>query len=233
MSERGKYIVIEGADATGKSEQANRLSDRLRSIGKQTLLVINDDTDKMEPIQEPGGVPTANALRKIIKNGTLERDPWTNVILFTAARRLNWLQAMKPALDRGVWVVSARSWISTVTYQGYGQGVDIESIRRRTLEDVGPEYLSPDVEVILTVADEQARRSLMEERGPLAHPDTFESLPDDFQQNMKDGYVKFAEFKDLPIVPVHVWPSMTDQEKEESKEAVSDVIWQRVKPLAL
>lgn len=231
MNERGKYIVIEGADATGKSEHANGISERLRALGMQTLLVLNDDTNRMEPIQEPGGVPTANELRKIIKNGNLERDPWTNVMLFTAARRLNWIQAMEPALDKGMYVVTARSWISTVTYQGYGEGIDIDAIAERTRQDVGDVYMNPDLEVILTVADEAARKSMMEQRGASLHPDTFESKPIEFQENMKDGYVKFAHHKNLPVLPVNVWPHMSPEEIAHSKKDVSDRIWHHVEKL--
>ena len=76
MPTPGKYIIIEGADGTGKSTQAERLVAYLNSQGIKTVLT-----------QEPGGVPIAEELRTIIKNGTLERDSWTNVMLFTTARR--------------------------------------------------------------------------------------------------------------------------------------------------
>jgi len=230
-NELGKYIVIEGADATGKSEQAMRISRRLQSIGKEVLFVMNDDSGLMEPIQEPGGVPTANELRKIIKNQSLPRDPWSNVMLFTAARRLNWLQAMEPALDSGIWVVAARSWISTMAYQGYGEGVPLGDIMRRTREDVGVRYMNPDLELIMTVADESMRKSLMEQRGPLENPDTFESLPEEFQDNMKDGYVQFAKSKGTPLLRVNVWPNMTNVEIEASKQDVENRIWGHVATL--
>lgn len=227
-SKLGKRFVIEGPDATGKSEQAIRLDQRLRKLGMQTLLVLNDDSKMLEPIQEPGGVPIANELRKIIKNGALERDPWTNVLLFTAARRLNWLQAIKPALESGIHVVSARNWVSTVTYQGYGEGIPFGQIKQRTVEDVGEDYIRPELEVILNVSDELARKSLIAQRGRLENPDTFESKSSDFQERMKKGYLDYAQMRGRKVIPVNVWPGMTIEDINHSKQEVEDRIWEEV-----
>ncbi|HET8690359.1 MAG TPA: hypothetical protein VFL81_02895, partial [Candidatus Saccharimonadales bacterium] len=102
MPERGKYVVVEGNDGSGKSEQVVRLGRRLGRLGITAIEVHEPDG--------ADGVKGATELRKIIKDGTIERDPLTNVMLFTAARRLNWLQAMQPALQRGDWVLAARTW---------------------------------------------------------------------------------------------------------------------------
>lgn len=211
MSERGKYIVIEGNDGTGKSEQVKRITRRLGESGVACLSL---------PIEEPGGVPISMELRKIIKNGTLERDGWSNVLLFTAARRLNWLQAMKPALDRGEWVVAARSWISTVAYQGYGEGVDVEKIKQRTLDDVGEDYMNPDLAVILALEDDTIRTSRIGERGSIEHPDTFEMRPQEFQRNLENGYVRFAHENSLEIIDAS--PSLDE---------VEAAIWKQVEKL--
>jgi len=211
VSARGKYIVIEGSDGTGKSEQAKRITNRLSKQGIKCL---------EPPIEEPDGVPTAAELRKIIKNGHLERDPWTNVILFTAARRLNWLQAMKPALDRGEWVVASRSWISTVTYQGYGEGIAIEKIKSFTREQVSPEYMNPDLAIILTLEDETIRNSRISQRGELEHPDTFESKSSDFQTSMQMGYMRIAQDNNIKTIDASF-----------SLDEVETAIWNEVKTL--
>lgn len=229
--ERGKYIVLEGADGTGKSEQAKAIAERLRGIGRNVLLLLNDETGLMEPIQEPGGVLIANEQRKIIKNKNLERDPWLNVMMFNVSRRANWLQAMQPALTQGIDVVTARSWISTVAYQGYGESVDPAKIRQRTLEDVGEEYLHPDLELILAISDEQTRQSLIAQRGPLENPDTFESMPAAFQDSMKNGYVRFALDNSVEIIPVTPNLSADPAAKSASITAVTDQIWQRVEKI--
>ena len=190
MPTPGKYIIIEGADGTGKSTQAERLVAYLNSQGIKTVLT-----------QEPGGVPIAEELRTIIKNGTLERDSWTNVMLFTTARRTSWLQSIKPALDAGTWVVASRNYLSTIAYQGYGEGVDIQKIVDFTRDNVDEGYLNPDKIIVLTLSDETARRARLGERSAHdQHHDTFESMPDDFQARMQHGYEDYATKHGLDVV---------------------------------
>lgn len=208
MPERGKYIVIEGNDGTGKSIQVNRLQQRLGGMGLGC-----------SQVHEPDGVPTAAKLREIIKNGRLERDAWTNVLLFTAARRLNWLQLMHPALERGEYVVAARNWFSTLVYQGYGQGEDIDRIEQFTLENIGEEYLEPDLTLILAVGDD-VRSGRIAERGELADPDTFESMPDEFQERLNSGYIDLAKRRGFELI-----------DASGSEDDVERIIWQRVEPL--
>lgn len=212
MGERGRYVVIEGADGTGKSEQVARLARRLGTMGIKSLEVHEPDG--------ADGVRGATELRKIIKDGTIPRDAWTNVLLFTAARRLNWLQAMRPALQNGNWVLAARSWISTVAYQGYGEGIDVGRIRDRTLQDVGEAYLHPDLELILALKSEEVRKSRIAGRGQLETPDTFESMPDGFQAQMQDGYVRFALENDVELLPADGTPDEVEAD-----------IWARVQRL--
>lgn len=182
MLARGKYIVIEGADGTGKSTQAQLLVDYLNSKGIKAVMT-----------QEPGGVPIGEELRTIIKNGTLERDPWTNVMLFTASRRASWLQYIEPHLSDGTWVIASRSYISTIAYQGYGEGMNTGKIIDFTKDNVDERYLTPDKVVILTLGNEDTRKSRLGIRSAHdQHHDTFESMPDDFQTKMQDGYEKFA-----------------------------------------
>lgn len=186
----GKYIIIEGADGTGKSTQAELLVSYLNSNGIKAALT-----------QEPGGVPIAEELRTIIKNGTLTRDPWTNVMLFTTSRRTSWLQSIKPALDAGTWVVASRNYLSTIAYQGYGEGVDIQKIIDFTRDNVDDGYLNPDKIIILTLGDETTRLARLGERSAHdQHHDTFESMPDDFQTRMQNGYEDYAMQHSLDIV---------------------------------
>ena len=231
MVERGKYIVIEGADGTGKSEQAKAISSRLEQMGRKVLYLINPDSGLYEPIQEPGGVPIANELRKIIKNGSLEREPWEDVLLFTAARRANWLQAMKPALDAGIDVVTARSYVSTIAYQGYASGISIEKIRERTRLDVGEEYMEPDLELILAIENEDLRQSLIAQRGPLENPDTFEMLPPTWQDDMKNGYLRFAAEYNKEVMPIEFRPTDDPIERQRSIDRITNAIWPRVRAL--
>lgn len=201
MPQQGKYIIIEGADGTGKSTQADMLQAYLKTAHDINSIQIHEP-DGFEGSEELGipAVTGATELRKLIKNGTVERDPWTNVILFTAARRLNWQQAIKPALEKGIWVVSARNYLSTIAYQGYGEGVDIERIVDFTRENVSQHYLNPDLSIILTLGNEDIRSSRITERGELEHPDTFESKSSDFQTAMQNGYINYAKKNNIATI---------------------------------
>jgi dTMP kinase len=185
----GKYIVIEGADGTGKSTQLDLLEKYLVGQGHEVLV-----------IQEPGGDPLSDKLRDIIKDGSLSRDPWTNVILFTASRRAAWLQSIKPALAAGKWVIAARNYISTVAYQGYGEGIDIQKIIDYTRDNVDEAYMSPDQVFILNLEDQNTRDSRIVERTDNRRLDTFESKSDDFQQAMQSGYSEFAKKQNIPTI---------------------------------
>ena len=201
----GKYIVIEGADGTGKSTQLDLLEKYLIEQGHEVLV-----------IQEPGGDPLSDKLRDIIKDGSLPRDPWTNVILFTASRRAVWLQSIKPALDAGKWVIAARNYISTVAYQGYGEGIDIQKIIDYTRDNVDEAYLSPDQVFILTLDDQSTRDSRIVERSAEHNLDTFESKSQDFQTAMQTGYVQFANENNISLISADKAISDIQQEIRES-----------------
>ncbi len=209
MSERGKYVVIEGHDGTGKSTQVDRLEKHLAKLG----MACNQ-------IHEPDGVPTASRLRDIIKDGRLKRDPWTNVMLFTTARRLNWIQQIQPSIENGEYSVAARSWISTAVYQGYGQGVPIDKIEEFTRDNIAPEYLTPDLTLILTLNNDSLRTGRIAKRGKLDRPDTFESMPDDFQSRVQEGYIDFAEKRGIELV-----------DASSDIDEVEGEIWSRVEKL--
>ena len=194
MSCVGKYIVIEGNDGTGKSTQVAKLADYFRARG-QTVCVVeepgSDDPEKSTPI--------ANELRNVIKNGDLTRSAAVNVALFSAARRELWREKIRPALERGEIVLSARNYISTLVYQGQAEGYDEAEILRLTKLFTDEKYLHPDVMIILSLShDKRAKRIAM--RGELKNPDTFESRGQDFQEKITNGYLKIAKKYEIPVV---------------------------------
>jgi dTMP kinase len=201
MLERGKYIVGEGGDGTGKTTQVLLLDNFIRSLGADTLRVFNEETGRMEPVQEPGGTPIANKLRIKIKDKSIDRSPWQNVVWLTDARLSLNEELIQPSLEKGMFVLSARNWYSSVAYQGYGQGIPINEIEDYTKQRVGEVYMNPDFAGILAIEDELARRRRLENRlATNVLLDTFESLPADFQDSMQAGYVEFGEKRGIPII---------------------------------
>ena len=209
MTKRGKYIVLEGTDGTGKSTQIKLLGESLSAIGIESI-----------ELNEPEGVPLASALRDTIKNGLLPRDAWTNVMLFTAARRVNNLQSIQPALERGLWVLSARNWYSTLVYQGNGEGIPEQKIIDYTESNVGPNYMVPDLALILTMNKLAARKTRISQRGELSNPDTFESMSDDFQERIDAGYLDFSKRRRIKTIDV-----------SQSREQVQSDLWVQVQTL--
>lgn len=185
---RGKYIVIEGHDGTGKSTQVSLLREKLTTEG----------IDSIE-FHEPGGMPIADAIRAVIKNGNLSRDSTTNLLLFTAARHEIWKDAQEKLAD-GTWVIAARNYFSTLAYQGYGEGLDIELITSTTHRFTDNVYMQPDLAVILSLEDDREREKRIAKRGELTNPDTFESKDSNFQDRVKAGYITIARARDLSVI---------------------------------
>lgn len=195
MSERGKYIVIEGHDGTGKSTQVKRLTDYLNESGQPAIMIEEPGSDNPELT-----TPVAAYLRHVIKNANLERDPEIDVALFSAARRELLQQKIIPNLAKGVFVLSARNYLSTLAYQGGGDGVSTDKIMETTRLFTDETYMSPDVMVVLTLGDASERQRRIDSRGELENPDTFESKGDDFQTKVDQTYLALAEQYDIPVI---------------------------------
>ena len=195
MITRGRYIVIEGNDGTGKSTQVRLLQTYFHEQGRSVVIV-----------EEPGGgdpaftTPVASYLRAIIKNRQLQRDPEINLALFSAARRELWQHSIAPALERGAVVLAARNYLSTLAYQGYGEGLDLDHIRETTALFTDARYMAPDHVVVLVMNDDIERKRRLAERSSLIYLDAFESRADDFQRRVDNGYAVPARDMSLPVV---------------------------------
>jgi dTMP kinase len=205
----GKYIVIEGNDGTGKSTQVEKIRELLENEGIESI-----------EFHEPAGSPMADAIRTILKDGSLERSGETNLLLFTAARHEIWRRAQQE-LALGKWVVAARNYYSTVAYQGYGEGLSLDLIAETMRTFTGERYLNPDFAAILHI-DRSVRESRIANRGELEKPDAFESRNIDFQTKVTNGYLEIAKDKGLPVV-----------DASQSVEDVTRELWTRIQPLLL
>ena len=108
-----RFITFEGGEGAGKSTQIQRLAESLRARGQSVLIT-----------REPGGTPDAEAIRSLLTTGETARwDPLAETLLHLAARRQHLARAIRPALERGEWVLCDRFYDSTRAYQGGGQGV--------------------------------------------------------------------------------------------------------------
>jgi len=178
---KGKFIVIEGVDGSGKSTQAYLLS---KYLGERKMRVL--------PTREPGGTPIGERVRDILldPNGT-PMIPECEMLLYMASRAQLAGEVLKPSLERGLHVVSERYIWSSLAYQGYAGGIAIESI-----EEIGrlaTAGLEPDLTIILDVDPEIAFERDKIPAG-LDQPayDRIEKKGVEFQKKVREGFIEIA-----------------------------------------
>jgi dTMP kinase len=143
---RGRFISLEGGEGVGKSTQAKALETYLRARGLDVV-----------ETREPGGTPGADAIRSLVLMGDEQR--WSaeaEALLFAAARSDHVTKIIKPALERGAWVISDRFVDSSIAYQGGAGGLGFDTIR--TLHEIGSHNFLPDRTLLLTLPMEDADR---------------------------------------------------------------------------
>jgi dTMP kinase len=174
----GRFITFEGGEGSGKSTQAKRLAERLKLRGHEVVLT-----------REPGGSPGAEAIRHLLLNGIAKPlGPEAETFMFAAARDDHVATMIRPALDRGAWVVCDRFIDSTRVYQGSLGNVDQRLIR--ALERLVVGETMPDLTFIMDVPPEigLARAS---ERGHGV--DRFEAEHVEYHRLLREAYREIAE----------------------------------------
>lgn len=154
MTSPGRFISLEGGEGTGKSTQARAIVQALESRGLSVHLT-----------REPGGTPGAETIRELLLTGREEKwNMRTEALLFAAARSEHCQSLIKPALEKGEWVVSDRFLDSSRAYQSVsGELTDADIM---ALHRVGSQGLLPDRTFILDIPDDVAsRRAHARDRG--------------------------------------------------------------------
>ncbi len=176
-----RFITLEGPDGSGKSLQASRLADRLRAVGHDVVLT-----------REPGGTRTGEQVRDIVLGAGRGLDPMADALLFSAQRAQHVAEVIAPALAAGRIVVCDRHRDSTICYQGYGSGLDVQAMR--ALQDLATRGLLPDLTLLLDVGVDVglARRHA-------GHPDDLNKFELDrafdraYHERVRAGYLREAE----------------------------------------
>lgn len=165
------FITFEGGEGSGKSTQAKALHQRLSSKGIPAVLT-----------HEPGGTPLGNEVRRWLK-GKGEANPITELLLFNAARAQLVSHVIRPALKNGTTVVCDRFCHSTIAYQGYGRGLNLDLIA--AANNIATQGIHPDLAIFLDIDVEHglARKKLM---------DRFEREELAFHQRVRQGYLEMA-----------------------------------------
>lgn len=132
----GRFVTFEGVEGCGKSTQIARVAATLEHEGFDVLRV-----------REPGGEPLAEAIRRVLLDGTVTMTPRAELLLFLAARAQVVAQVIEPAIEAGRIVLCDRYADSTVAYQGYARGLDLDAVR--AMNGFATADLTPDVTVLL------------------------------------------------------------------------------------
>jgi dTMP kinase len=133
----GRYIAVEGIEGAGKSTVVAGIADRLEAKGTEVVTV-----------REPGGTPFGEEIRSVLLFGG-DMTAWAEAQLFAAQRSQLAEEVIRPALDRGAWVLGDRSVYSSLAYQGHARGLGVEAVR--SVNEAGLGGTWPDQVVLLRI----------------------------------------------------------------------------------
>lgn len=166
-----RYVAFEGIDGAGKSTVAAAVADAIEAAG-----------EKVVRVREPGGTPIGERVREILLGG-MEQAPWTEALLFAAARAELAAETIGPALAEGAWVIGDRSVYSSLAYQGGGRGLGIDLVRR--VNEAGLGGVWPDLVVLLETSPEMGI-------GRQEDPDRIGAEGVEFQRAVADAFAELA-----------------------------------------
>lgn len=176
---RGLFITLEGIDGCGKSTQLDMLDSELTRRGFDVLVT-----------REPGGTELGEGIRQLlVSDPSVHIAPSTELLLYVAGRAQHVAELIRPALEAGRLVISDRYTDSTVAFQGYGRGLDLEMIGELNRFATGG--LVPDCTLVFDLDPAMARnRQRPRPVGGLLG--AFDEQHPDFHVRMREGYLKMA-----------------------------------------
>ncbi len=199
----GTFIVIEGPDGSGKSTQLQLLAQNMQTSGFAVVTT-----------REPGGTALGERIRQLLLERSFLPEPSTELLLFAAARAELVAKVIAPALAASQNVVCDRFAASTVAYQGYGLGINLDIIA--SVNKLATGGLEPDVYFLLDIPPDIGLRR---KRGSVNRIDEREL---DFHSRVRNGYLEMARSRpDLWVV----------LDGSKPPEELASQIWDRVKTI--
>ena len=199
------FITFEGGEGSGKTLQARALYRRLSQLAIPARL-----------IHEPGSTSLGKKLARWLKWAEhADISPLTELLMFNASRAQLVVEVIQPDLRNGKIVICDRYADSTMAYQSYGRGLDLEMVR--TINQAATQGLKPGLTVLLDIPVEEGFA-----RKGGSRRDRFEQEDVTFHQRVREGYLKLAA--DDP-------PRWLVVDASQSKEKIKEIIWYRVSQL--
>jgi len=201
------FITFEGGEGSGKSIQARALYRKLSKLDIPALLT-----------HEPGGTPFGNKICRWLKWAQdTDISPLTELLLFNSSRSQLVTEVIHPGLKNGKIIICDRYTDSTIAYQSYGRGLDLEMVR--AINNAATQGLKPVLTILLDMSAEQglARKGTM-------RWDRFEQENIAFHRKVREGYIETAAKDSVRWLVV---------DATQDKDIIARIIWQRVRQLLL
>jgi dTMP kinase len=199
------FITFEGGEGSGKSVQARALHRRLTRLNIPVVL-----------LHEPGGTQLGSRIARSLQWAReVDISPLSELLLFNASRAQLVDEVIRPELASGKVVICDRYTDSTVVYQGYGRGLDMEVVRE--INEIATGGLVPDLTVLLDMPVEGGFA-----RKGVSVRDRFEQEGISFHQRVRDGYLRLAEAEPERWLVV---------DAGQSRKRIAGIIWERVNRL--
>ena len=185
---RGAYIALDGGDGCGKSTIHKMVVERIEELGVEVVTV-----------REPGGTLYGDAIREILLYMEPAGDaphqklhPMTALLLFSAARAQLMREKIWPTVLEGKkCVVADRTFISSYAYQGYGDHIPLDTIKKATDVALAGLTCAPKPLIVLDVSHAEAERRLTETG---ATRDRIETLGDEYHMRVRQGFAAVHEY---------------------------------------
>ena len=210
MTQRGKFITLEGPEGSGKSTHAKAVVARL-AAGNYPVIAV----------REPGGTRVGEAIRRLLQQDAGDEPLCSEaeLFLFMASRAQLVTRVILPALAKGVHVICDRFADSTSAYQGYGRGVDLDRIL--AINDLAVQGLLPDLTLLLDIPVSAGfERVRARNAGDQSRQDRIESESQAFHERVRAGYLDLARR----------WPNRIQRIDTSGAAAeVEEEIWRVVK----
>lgn len=173
-TKKGLFITFEGIDGCGKTTQINLLNDYLKNKNYSTVLTL-----------EPGGSDIGRNLRQILLHHDGFVDDVCELLLYLADRAQHTKTVIMDNISKGNIVLCDRYIDSTVAYQGYARGNDIEKIN--LLNNIATKELKPDITFLFDIDVETAQKRVGKQK------DRLEKENVDFHNKVRQGYLEIAK----------------------------------------
>lgn len=197
---KAKFITFEGVDGAGKSTHLEWFANALRQRGIDLLVT-----------REPGGTPLGERLREILLNEPMHAE--TEALLMFAARREHVEQVIRPALQRGTWVISDRFSDASFAYQGGGRGVALAKLEQ--LEQWVHGDLQPDLTLLFDIPIEVARQRLANN----VSLDRFEQEQGSFFEKVRQAYLARCQKTPSRFALIHA-----EKTREEVQKSLENIV---------